>query len=158
MLGQCFECGDKSLVLFLSRAVPALGIISGSAFFYWGGMFALPRRIVDLLRWQRSCYATWHHSGVGVLQLRQAAIAHHGPVPGFGRSVRVPASHGNLAFHLLLGLGRSSLLARARTQLQVLATLGSMSGIAYPARIQTTIGVAKLSNLDLVRSCATNNV
>jgi hypothetical protein len=86
-------------------------------------------------------------------------IAHHGPVPGFGKSVRVPASHGNLAFHLaLLGLGRSSLLARARTQLQVLATLGSMSGIAYPARIQTTIGVAKLSNLDLVRSCATNNV
>ena len=82
-------------------------------------------------------------------------IAHHGPVPGFGKSVRVPASHGNLA---LLGQGRSSLLARARTQLQVLATLGSMSGIAYPARIQTTIGVAKLSNLDLVRSCATNNV
>ena len=40
-------------------------------------------------------------------------------------------------------------------QVQVLATLGSLSGISYPSRIQAAISVAKLANLDLVRSART---
>ena len=42
-------------------------------------------------------------------------------------------------------------------QLQVLAALGSLSGISYPSRVQVMISVAKLANLDLVRSAATCN-
>jgi hypothetical protein len=42
-------------------------------------------------------------------------------------------------------------------QVQVLAVLGSLSGISYPSRIQVLISVAKLANLDLVRSAATCN-
>ena len=45
--------------------------------------------------------------------------------------------------------------ARSRPQVQVLATLGSLSGISYPSRVQAVIGVAKLANLDLVRSAST---
>ena len=45
-------------------------------------------------------------------------------------------------------------LSRPRTQLQVLATLGSMPGISYPWRLQSGINIAKLANLDLVRSAA----
>ena len=40
-------------------------------------------------------------------------------------------------------------------QVQVLATLGSLSGISYPSRVQAAISVAKLANLDLVRSART---
>ena len=40
-------------------------------------------------------------------------------------------------------------------QVQVLATLGSLSGISYPSRVQAVISVAKLANLDLVRSAST---
>ena len=39
-------------------------------------------------------------------------------------------------------------------QVQVLAVLGSLSGIFYPSRVQVAISVAKLANLDLVRSTA----
>lgn len=39
-------------------------------------------------------------------------------------------------------------------QLQVLAMLGSLSGIAYPTRVETLISVARLANLDLVRIAA----
>ena len=44
---------------------------------------------------------------------------------------------------------------RSRMQVQVLATLGSLSGISYPSRVQAVISVAKLANLDLVRSAST---
>jgi hypothetical protein len=39
-------------------------------------------------------------------------------------------------------------------QLQVLAMLGSLSGIAYPTRVASLISVARLANLDLVRFAA----
>jgi hypothetical protein len=42
-------------------------------------------------------------------------------------------------------------------QLQVLATLGSLSGVVYPSRVQAAINLAKLANLDLVRSAAPGN-
>jgi hypothetical protein len=42
--GQCHECGSQALVIFLSQAVPALGTVAGTAFFFWGGVLALPRR------------------------------------------------------------------------------------------------------------------
>ncbi len=42
-------------------------------------------------------------------------------------------------------------------QVQVLAALGSLSGISYPDRVQVLISVAKLANLDLVRSAAPCN-
>ncbi len=42
-------------------------------------------------------------------------------------------------------------LRRSRMQLQVLAMLGSLSGIAYPTRVETLISVARLANFDLVR-------
>ena len=38
-----------------------------------------------------------------------------------------------------------------------MAVLGSLSGISYPSRVQVLISVAKLANLDLVRSAATCN-
>jgi hypothetical protein len=42
--GQCRECGATSLVFFLSRAVPALGVTSITGFLFWGGTlsFAVP--------------------------------------------------------------------------------------------------------------------
>ncbi len=42
--GQCRVCGDASLVFFLSRAVPALGVTIITGFFFWGGTlsFAVP--------------------------------------------------------------------------------------------------------------------
>ena len=65
--GQCYECGNASLTLFLSRAVPALGILALTAFLFWGGMFA------SLRRPQRPRFVAWAHHGVGVLQLSLAA-------------------------------------------------------------------------------------
>jgi hypothetical protein len=41
LAGQCHECGDMRLVFFLSRALPANGIVAITAFLYWGGMAAL---------------------------------------------------------------------------------------------------------------------
>jgi hypothetical protein len=51
-------------------------------------------------------------------------------------------------------IGRSA-PTRPRTQLQVLAMLGSMPGISYPSHVQSAINIAKLANLDLVR-CVTD--
>jgi hypothetical protein len=65
--GQCYECGNASVTLFLSRAVPALGILALTAFLFWGGMFA------SLRRPQRPRFVAWAHHGVGVLQLSLAA-------------------------------------------------------------------------------------
>ena len=39
-------------------------------------------------------------------------------------------------------------------QLQVLAILGSLPGISYPPHVEGAISVAKLANLDLVRTAA----
>jgi hypothetical protein len=47
--GRCHECGHASLVFFLSRAVPALGTIASTAFFFWGGIGPSPRRIAALV-------------------------------------------------------------------------------------------------------------
>jgi hypothetical protein len=47
--GQCYECGDKSLVLFLAYVVPVFMILSLTCFLFWSGKFALPRHL------QRSC-------------------------------------------------------------------------------------------------------
>ena len=51
--GQCRECGDKSLVLFLAYAVPILMILALSCFLFWSGTFALPRHL------QRPCLVAW---------------------------------------------------------------------------------------------------
>jgi hypothetical protein len=48
-------------------------------------------------------------------------------------------------------------IPRSHLQVQVLAALGSLSGISYPDRVQELISVAKLANLDLVRSAAPCN-
>ena len=42
-------------------------------------------------------------------------------------------------------------------QVQVLAVLGNLAGISYPDRVHVLISVAKLANLDLVRSAAPCN-
>ena len=41
--GQCYECGNKSLVLFLAYAVPVLVILALTCFLFWSGKVALRR-------------------------------------------------------------------------------------------------------------------
>ncbi len=38
--GKCHECGSQALVSFLSRTVPALGILAVTALFFWAGGLA----------------------------------------------------------------------------------------------------------------------
>jgi hypothetical protein len=49
--GKCRACGSQALVFFLSRAVPALGTLAVTSFFFWGGVLALPRH--------RCCLSIW---------------------------------------------------------------------------------------------------
>jgi hypothetical protein len=170
MSGQCYACGDASLVFFLSRAVPALGIVAGTAFFFWGGIFDLPRfiallsftshRAPEVVRVSCSCVREQvaghdpvsrysEFSSEPCAQIWHRTLRSH---VGTGYCLRVRLRHVLCSFSL--SLHRSSPLTRPRTQLQVLAMLGSMPGISYPSRVQSAINIAKLANLDLVRRVA----
>ncbi len=96
--GQCYECGDIRLVFFLSRALPANGILVVTTFFYWAGMFALPRgeRIAVI----RVCATTRILTDSKVVRVVRSCveqpIARHGPVPGFGELLRAPCVEARL--------------------------------------------------------------
>ena len=49
LLGQCNDCGNPSLVLFLSRAIPAFGVGGTTAVFFFGGTFHSLRRSIALV-------------------------------------------------------------------------------------------------------------
>jgi hypothetical protein len=102
--GQCHECGSQALVIFLSRAVPALGTVSGTAFFFWGGALALLR-----LQCCSSCAASHSHGSflpaISTGLRAQVAISYGPPplcrrawqvslVPGMRLGARHPARRG----------------------------------------------------------------
>jgi hypothetical protein len=156
--GQCRECGPDALVVFLSRAVPALGALALTSFFFYGGELALPRRSAAIAcGGAYPCYK-WYVDG---LERRVCRAAESNSrllvmVPFMDTVIcvivpRFVECRSNVA-PLSGGLARSRYQTRSRLQLQVLATLGSLSGISYPSHVQEAISVAKLANLDLVRS------
>ena len=72
--GRCHECGNRILVLFLSRAVPALTILGVTLFLFWGGKVD-PKKGESLplsCRYIRSVDVP-SHRGAGVLQLKRQA-------------------------------------------------------------------------------------
>ncbi len=99
MSGQCYACGDPSLVFFLSRAIPALGIGAGTAFFFWSGMFTLSRLITALS-------SGLHRTAAVVLvpcSFVGQQVAGHGPVLGYSELLQNP---------MLRALGRTALYHR----------------------------------------------
>jgi hypothetical protein len=44
--GACHKCEGEALVFFLSRTIPALGVLGFTAFLFFGGMSALMRRML----------------------------------------------------------------------------------------------------------------
>ena len=156
--GQCHECGPDALVVFLSRAVPALGALAVTSFFFYGGELALPRRSAAIAcGGAYPCYK-WYVDGLERCVCRAAESNSRllVMVPFMDTVIcvivpRLVECRSNVA-PLSGGLARSRDRTRSRLQLQVLATLSSLSGISYPSHVQEAISVAKLANLDLVRS------
>jgi hypothetical protein len=62
------------LVLFLSRAVPALTILATTAFLFWGGKSISPNgELLPLSSRYIRSFGASSHRGVGVLQLMRQA-------------------------------------------------------------------------------------
>jgi hypothetical protein len=158
------------LVFVLSRALPAIGTVAVTAFFYWAGMVALPsgERIAALTPYIYSC--TLHrHDDRRMCGWPAAAsnsrllimvpfldtvsfLEAHAPL-------QVCSHTGLVDIHSDLGEAPAATFdlprrTRCCPQLQVLAMLGSLSAISFPSRVQSAISIANLANLDLVSSTA----
>ena len=72
--GQCYECGHKSLVLFLAYVVPVLMSLALTCFLFWSGIIALPRHPQRLCLIEGAMAMWVSCSFVGV------SIARHGAV------------------------------------------------------------------------------
>ena len=79
MSGHCYECGHASLSLFLSRGVPALGILGVTAFLFWGGTFAPLRHPHSVRALPHGPIMVW----VSCSSVWQPIACHH-PISGHG--------------------------------------------------------------------------
>ena len=81
--GQCYKCGSTSLVFFLSRAVPALGIVGMTAFFYGGGIVSFPTHRYSCVRRASSLPHSPMLTPLLCSCVGQPTVD-HGPFPGYG--------------------------------------------------------------------------